>query len=169
MCSLTHASTQCMHVLACTHFAATMPVDVVKVRMQYAGADGNKLYNGISDCIVKTAKVVRSRALVGLAVAIFILLHLCLRERCRCAHSRDSVVVTHSSHLLTFCHPRALSRALPFAVITGGRPVGVLEGSLTRTRPPVFLRWTSVRNKACTGPYTPCLLRPSTSQCSGDT
>lgn len=40
---------------------ATMPVDVVKVRLQYAGADGNKLYNGITDCIVKTAKVVHVR------------------------------------------------------------------------------------------------------------
>jgi len=157
-----------MHVLACTHFAATMPVDVVKVRMQYAGADGNKLYNGISDCIVKTAKVARARVhLWDWQWPFLFCCILCLRERC--AHSRDSVVVTHSSHLLTFCRPRASSRALPFAVITGRRSVGVLEGSLTRTRPPVFLRWTSVRNKACTGPYTPCLLRPSTSQCSGDT
>jgi hypothetical protein len=58
---LTHSRKHKLHVLACTHFAATMPVDVVKVRMQYAGADGNKLYNGISDCIVKTAKVARAR------------------------------------------------------------------------------------------------------------
>jgi hypothetical protein len=36
---------------------ATMPVDVVKVRMQFAGADGAKVYDGISDCIMKTAKV----------------------------------------------------------------------------------------------------------------
>eukprot|EP00038_Savillea_parva_P019172 m.26681 g.26681 ORF g.26681 m.26681 type:complete len:298 (-) comp4337_c0_seq1:1899-2792(-) len=35
---------------------ATMPVDVVKVRLQYAGADGKKSYTGITDCIVKTAK-----------------------------------------------------------------------------------------------------------------
>ena len=38
-----------------------MPVDVVKVRLQYAGADGKKSYTGITDCIVKTAKVPLSR------------------------------------------------------------------------------------------------------------
>lgn len=40
-----------------TQNPATMPVDVVKVRMQYAGADGVKTYSGIADCIAKTAKV----------------------------------------------------------------------------------------------------------------
>merc|ERR1719272_1595111 len=35
---------------------ATMPIDVVKVRLQYAGADGQKMYSGVMDAAKKTVK-----------------------------------------------------------------------------------------------------------------
>ena len=34
-----------------------MPIDVVKVRLQYAGADGKKMYSGVLDAAQKTVKV----------------------------------------------------------------------------------------------------------------
>ena len=34
-----------------------MPIDVVKVRLQYAGADGQKMYSGVMDAAKKTVKV----------------------------------------------------------------------------------------------------------------
>ena len=103
-----------MHVLACTHFAATMPVDVVKVRMQYAGADGNKLYNGISDCIVKTAKVARARVhLWDLQWPFLFCCILCLRERCACTLTRQCC--RHS--LLSLTHVLPSTRIIAGAAV----------------------------------------------------
>lgn len=36
--------------------AATMPIDVVKTRLQFSGADGSKAYSGAIDCVSKTIK-----------------------------------------------------------------------------------------------------------------
>lgn len=43
-------------IASCLAEIATMPIDVVKVRLQYAGADGNKMYSGIADATMKTVR-----------------------------------------------------------------------------------------------------------------
>jgi hypothetical protein len=48
-----------------------MPIDVVKVRLQYQGADGVKLYRGLTDAFTKTLKAEGPAALYkGLSPAL---------------------------------------------------------------------------------------------------
>ena len=42
--------------LDCASHTVTMPIDVVKVRLQMQGADGTRQYRGIVDACVKTAR-----------------------------------------------------------------------------------------------------------------
>jgi len=41
-------------IASCLAEVATMPIDVVKVRLQYSGSGGLKIYSGIGDCLKKT-------------------------------------------------------------------------------------------------------------------
>eukprot|EP00040_Diaphanoeca_grandis_P005520 m.33195 g.33195 ORF g.33195 m.33195 type:complete len:299 (-) comp16772_c0_seq1:194-1090(-) len=41
-------------IASCLAEVATMPIDVIKVRLQYSGSGGQKLYTGIGDCVKKT-------------------------------------------------------------------------------------------------------------------
>eukprot|EP00041_Stephanoeca_diplocostata_P012772 m.214811 g.214811 ORF g.214811 m.214811 type:complete len:298 (+) comp19081_c0_seq1:153-1046(+) len=43
-------------IASCLAEMATMPIDVVKTRLQFSGADGKKAYSGAIDCVSKTIK-----------------------------------------------------------------------------------------------------------------